>query len=70
MSDLQTIFFARSRNQTEVLLKYLRDECKARQIDQDLAAKVLRNFSDDTIDKVSAASLKIVGDVAWSLLQR
>ncbi|MCR9244110.1 MAG: DEAD/DEAH box helicase [bacterium] len=33
-SDLQTIFFARSRNQTEVLLKYLRDEAKARQIDQ------------------------------------
>jgi DEAD/DEAH box helicase domain-containing protein len=29
-SDLQTIFFARSRNQTEVLLKYLRDECEAR----------------------------------------
>ncbi|HEX4934485.1 MAG TPA: M28 family peptidase [Gemmatimonadaceae bacterium] len=25
---------------------------------------------DDTIDKVSAASLKIVGDVAWALLQR
>ena len=33
-SDLQTIFFARSRNQTEVLLKYLRDEAKARKIDQ------------------------------------
>lgn len=25
---------------------------------------------DDTIDKVSARSLKIVGDVAWKLLQR
>ena len=25
---------------------------------------------DDTIDKVSAGSLKIVGDVAWALLQR
>ena len=37
-SDLQTIFFARSRNQTEVLLKYLRDEAKARQIDQQRVA--------------------------------
>jgi DEAD/DEAH box helicase domain-containing protein len=37
-SDLQTIFFARSRNQTEVLLKYLRDEAKARHIDQDRIA--------------------------------
>ena len=37
-SDLQTIFFARSRNQTEVLLKYLRDECKARQLDQERVA--------------------------------
>jgi DEAD/DEAH box helicase domain-containing protein len=37
-SDLQTIFFARSRNQTEVLLKYLRDEAKARRIDQDRVA--------------------------------
>jgi hypothetical protein len=25
---------------------------------------------DDTIDKVSAASLKIIGDVAWAVLQR
>ena len=33
-SDLQTIFFARSRNQTEVLVKYLRDEANARQIEQ------------------------------------
>lgn len=33
-SDLQTIFFARSRNQTEVLLKYLRDEAKSKNIDQ------------------------------------
>lgn len=37
-SDLQTIFFARSRNQTEVLLKYLRDEAKARHIDQERVA--------------------------------
>lgn len=33
-SDLQTIFFVRSRNQTEVLLKYLRDEAKARHVEQ------------------------------------
>jgi DEAD/DEAH box helicase domain-containing protein len=33
-SDLQTIFFARSRSQTEVLLKYLRDDAKRKQIDQ------------------------------------
>ncbi|MBM4062825.1 MAG: DEAD/DEAH box helicase, partial [Planctomycetes bacterium] len=37
-SDLQSIFFARSRNQTEVLLKYLRDECKAEGIDQERIA--------------------------------
>ena len=33
-SGLQTIFFARSRNQTEVLLKYLRDDAKAKHVDQ------------------------------------
>lgn len=37
-SELQTIFFARSRNQTEVLLKYLRDECRAKGIDQERVA--------------------------------
>ncbi|MFK7742559.1 MAG: DEAD/DEAH box helicase [Planctomycetota bacterium] len=37
-SDLQTIFFARSRNQTEVLLKYLRDDAKAKHIDQNRVA--------------------------------
>lgn len=37
-SELQTIFFARSRNQTEVLLKYLRDEAKARHLDQERVA--------------------------------
>ena len=37
-SGLQSIFFARSRNQTEVLLKYLRDEAKSRQIDQERVA--------------------------------
>jgi DEAD/DEAH box helicase domain-containing protein len=37
-SELQTIFFARSRNQTEVLLKYLRDEASARQLDQQRVA--------------------------------
>ncbi|MBX3463110.1 MAG: DEAD/DEAH box helicase [Planctomycetes bacterium] len=37
-SDLQAIFFARSRNQTEVLLKYLRDEAKARHLDQERVA--------------------------------
>ena len=36
-SELQSIFFARSRNQTEVLLKYLRDDARARQIDQQRA---------------------------------
>ena len=34
-SDLQSIFFARSRNQVEVLLKYLRDDARARGIDQE-----------------------------------
>ncbi|MBL8751107.1 MAG: DEAD/DEAH box helicase [Planctomycetes bacterium] len=37
-SDLQSIFFARSRRQTEVLLKYLRDEAKARHVDQERVA--------------------------------
>lgn len=37
-SGLQSIFFARSRNQTEVLLKYLRDEARARQLDQERVA--------------------------------
>ncbi len=33
-SDLQSIFFVRSRNQTEVLLKYMRDDARAKHIDQ------------------------------------
>ena len=33
-SELQSIFFARSRNQTEVLLKYLRDDATRLHIDQ------------------------------------
>jgi DEAD/DEAH box helicase domain-containing protein len=33
-SGLQAIFFARSRTETEVLLKYLRDEAAARRVDQ------------------------------------
>jgi DEAD/DEAH box helicase domain-containing protein len=37
-SELQSIFFARSRNQVEVLLKYLRDEARARQIEQERIA--------------------------------
>jgi len=37
-SNLQSIFFARSRNQVEVLLKYLRDEARARKIDQERVA--------------------------------
>ena len=37
-SELQSIFFARSRNQTEVLLKYLRDDARRKQIDQDKVA--------------------------------
>ncbi len=37
-SELQSIFFARSRNQTEVLLKYLRDDCKQKHIDQERVA--------------------------------
>ena len=32
-SELQSIFFARSRNQTEVLLKYLRDEARLKDIE-------------------------------------
>jgi DEAD/DEAH box helicase domain-containing protein len=37
-SELQSIFFARSRTQTEVLLKYLRDEATAKKIGQDRVA--------------------------------
>jgi DEAD/DEAH box helicase domain-containing protein len=37
-SDLQTIFFARSRAQTEVLVKYLRDEATAKRVDQERVA--------------------------------
>ena len=37
-SELQSIFFARSRNQTEVLLKYLRDDAKQKHIDQERVA--------------------------------
>ncbi|MGE0145680.1 MAG: DEAD/DEAH box helicase [Planctomycetota bacterium] len=34
-SGLQSIFFVRSRNSTEVLLKYLRDESRTRKVDQE-----------------------------------
>ncbi len=37
-SDLQSIFFARSRSQTEVLLKYLRDDARQKHIDQERVA--------------------------------
>lgn len=37
-SELQSIFFARSRNQTEVLLKYLRDDARSKHIDQERVA--------------------------------
>jgi DEAD/DEAH box helicase domain-containing protein len=37
-SELQSIFFARSRNQTEVLLKYLRDDARGKRIDQERIA--------------------------------
>ncbi|MFY9344244.1 MAG: DEAD/DEAH box helicase [Planctomycetota bacterium] len=37
-SELQSIFFARSRSQTEVLLKYLRDEARSKQLDQERVA--------------------------------
>jgi DEAD/DEAH box helicase domain-containing protein len=37
-SELQTIFFARSRTQVEVLLKYLRDDAAARRLDQERIA--------------------------------
>ena len=37
-SGLQSIFFARSRNQTEVLLKYLRDDARQRGVDQQRVA--------------------------------
>lgn len=36
--DLQSIFFTRSRNGTEVLLKYLRDDAQKKQITQDSVA--------------------------------
>ncbi len=37
-SDLQSILFTRSRRQAEVLLKYLRDDARAKHIDQDCVA--------------------------------
>jgi DEAD/DEAH box helicase domain-containing protein len=37
-SELQSIFFARSRSQTEVLLKYLRDDARGKHIDQERIA--------------------------------
>ena len=37
-ADLQSIFFARSRNGVEVLLKYLRDDADKRHVDQDRIA--------------------------------
>lgn len=37
-SDLQSIFFARSRTQTEVLLKYLRDDARLKDIGQERIA--------------------------------
>jgi DEAD/DEAH box helicase domain-containing protein len=37
-SDLQSIFFARSRGQTEVLLKYLRDDARSKHVEQERIA--------------------------------
>ena len=53
-SELQTIFFARSRNQTEVLLKYLRDEARARHVDQERIAGYRGGYLPNLRRKIEA----------------
>ncbi|HLQ37236.1 MAG TPA: DEAD/DEAH box helicase, partial [Planctomycetota bacterium] len=71
--DLQTIFFARSRNQSEVLLKYLRDEANRRQLDQgriagyrggylpELRRRIERGLRDGSIRTVVSTSALELG---------
>ncbi|MBK8101334.1 MAG: DEAD/DEAH box helicase [Planctomycetes bacterium] len=72
-SGLQTIFFARSRNGTEVLLKYLRDEAGKRHVDQqqvagyrggylpELRRKIERGLRDGSIKTVVSTSALELG---------
>ena len=72
-SDLQTIYFTRARNTLEVLLKYLRDEAKKQNVDQervmgyrggylpDLRRKVERDLQSGKITSVVATSALELG---------
>ncbi|MEY3162837.1 MAG: hypothetical protein RIT25_2832 [Planctomycetota bacterium] len=72
-SGLQSIFFTRSRNGTEVLLKYLRDEADARKVDQksvagyrggylpELRRGIERGLRDGTIRTVVSTSALELG---------
>jgi DEAD/DEAH box helicase domain-containing protein len=70
-SELQTIFFARSRNMVEVLLKYLRDEARKRNIDQERIAGYRGGYLPElrrSIEK-GLASGRISAVVATSALE-
>jgi DEAD/DEAH box helicase domain-containing protein len=72
-TDLQTICFARSRSTVEVLVKYLRDEARARNVDQeriagyrggylpDLRRGIERGIASGTIKSVVATSALELG---------
>lgn len=70
-SDLQTIFFCRSRNSVEVLLKYVRDEARKRNVDQERIAGYRGGYLPDlrrSIEK-GLASGRISTVVATSALE-
>lgn len=72
-SDLQTIYFCRSRNTVEVLLKYLRDEAHKQNVDQeriagyrggylpDLRRQIEKGLASGTITTVVATSALELG---------
>ncbi|MHC4920731.1 MAG: DEAD/DEAH box helicase [Planctomycetota bacterium] len=56
-TDLKTIFFTRSRNTLEVLLKYLRDEAERRHIDQGRIAGYRGGYLPDLRRKIEKGLL-------------
>jgi DEAD/DEAH box helicase domain-containing protein len=70
-SDLQTIYFCRSRNTVEVLLKYLRDEARRLNVDQERIAGYRGGYLPDLRRQIEKglASGQITSVVATSALE-
>jgi DEAD/DEAH box helicase domain-containing protein len=70
-TDLQTIYFCRSRNTVEVLLKYIRDEARRLNVDQERIAGYRGGYLPDLRRRIESglSSGKITTVVATSALE-